>query len=98
MARALILLSVARKRRVLCAREFLTSIADSVSRLLVDQIAALAMFPYLTMTDNTIGSATGSEVIFKGLRRNVQGIRSAEGVDICWVEEAQSVSQESWET
>lgn len=98
MARALILLSVARKRRVLCAREFQTSIADSVHRLLVDQIAALGLLPYFTMTDKTIVSATGSEFIFKGLRRNVQGIRSAEGVDICWVEEAQSVSQESWET
>src|SRR5260364_341115 len=88
MARALILLSVARNRRVLCAREFQTSIADSVHRLLVDQMAALGLLPYFTMTDKTIVSAPGREFILKGLRRNVQGIRSAEGGDSCWVEEA----------
>jgi phage terminase large subunit len=46
---------------------------------------------------NTITSTCGSEFIFKGLRLNIQEIKSTEGIDICWVEEAQSVSQESWE-
>lgn len=40
---------------------------------------------------------TGSKFIFSGLLRNENSIRSKEGVDICWVEEASSVSQSSWD-
>lgn len=97
MARALIVLAASKKLRVLCAREFQTSIADSVHRLLSDQIDVLGLSPWFTIQDKTIRSAAGSEFLFRGVRHNVQGIRSAEGVDICWVEEAQSVSKDSWD-
>lgn len=96
-ARALIALSLQRKLRILCAREFQVSIADSVHRLLCDQIAALGLTSLFTITRAQITSATGSEFLFKGIHHNAQEIKSLEGVDICWVEEAQSVSRESWE-
>lgn len=50
------------------------------------------------MTADSIKSRTGAEFIFKGLHNNEQGIKSTEGVDICWVEEAQTVTAGSWKS
>ena len=85
------------KIRVLCTREIQGSIADSVHRLLGDCIDRMGYGDYFHVTANTITSVTGSEFLFKGLRHNVREIKSTEGVDICWVEEAQAVSAQSWE-
>lgn len=89
--------SLQRPLRILCARELQISIADSVHKLLGDLISRLKLDPYFEITKTQIRSLNGSEFIFKGLRHNAQEIKSLEGVDICWVEEAQSVSRESWE-
>ncbi|WP_390483397.1 PBSX family phage terminase large subunit [Pseudomonas guariconensis] len=97
IARALILISSSRKVRILCAREVQNTIKDSVHKLLKDQIEALGLLPWFTITDNSIKSSVGSEFIFKGLRYDVQGVKSTEGVDICWVEEAQTVTAASWD-
>lgn len=97
VARLLILLAYQHQRRILCARELQVSIADSVHRLLCDQIAMLGLTPFFSVTHAAIKSHTGSEFLFKGLRHNVAEIKSLEGVDLCWVEEAQRVSKESWE-
>lgn len=97
IARALVLMASSRPLRILCAREFQSSIADSVHRLLVDQIYALGLQSYYVITEKSIRSTAGAEFIFKGLRKSIQEIKSTEGIDICWVEEAQSVSAESWE-
>ena len=96
-ARSLILLADAGCIRILCAREFQTSIADSVYKLLVDQIAAFGWYDRFDITKIEIThKITGSAFIFKGLRRNSKEIKSTEGIDICWVEEAESTSAESW--
>lgn len=97
IARALILMASSKKIRVLCAREVQNTIKDSVHKLLKDQIESLGLLPWFTITDTSIRSSVGSEFIFKGLRHDVQGVKSTEGVDICWVEEAQTVSSGSWE-
>lgn len=86
-----------RKVRVLCARQYQTSIADSVHRLLKDRISARGLDAYFTVTQTGITSVTGSEILFKGLKLNAAEIKSLEGVDICWVEEAQHVSRDSWD-
>lgn len=97
-ARALIAVAYTRTARILCVREFQTSIADSVLRLLADQIEALGLLPWFDIQQKSIiCKLTGSEFLFKGLRHNVQEIKSTEGVDYCWVEEAQSVSSDSWQ-
>ncbi|BAF69579.1 PBSX family phage terminase large subunit [Nitratiruptor sp. SB155-2] len=96
---ALTLLVLASKQplRILCAREFQNSISDSVHRLLSDLIDKYHL-PNFEVTQREIrNKLTGSEFIFKGLRHNIQSIKSTEGVDICWVEEAQTVSEESWQ-
>ncbi|WP_283149001.1 PBSX family phage terminase large subunit [Silvimonas soli] len=97
IARALVLLASCKKLRILCAREVQNTIKDSVHKLLKDQIESLGLLPWFTITDTSIKSTTGSEFIFKGLRYDVQGVKSTEGIDICWVEEAQTVSADSWE-
>lgn len=98
MARALLERGAKRPIRVLCAREHQASIRDSVHRLLADQIAVLGLRPYYRITADSIRGVNGTAFVFAGLRHNVDNIRSKEGIDICWVEEAQAVSRHSWET
>jgi hypothetical protein len=95
-ADSLIANSYKKKVRILCTRELQNSIADSVHLLLKDRIAALGIESAYRTTDNSIVcTRTGSEFLFKGLRSNIDEIKSMEGIDICWVEEAQRVSQKS---
>lgn len=96
VARLLIALAYTRPVRILCAREFQVSIADSVHRLLSDQIATLNLSDFFTITKTAIKSHCGGEFIFKGLRHNINEIKSLEGIDVCWVEEAQHVGKDSW--
>lgn len=96
-ARTLIVKSLEKKLRILCARELQVSISDSVHRLLSDQINSMGLSKYFGIQQKSIVSAKGSEFIFKGLRHNPYEIKSLEGVDICWVEEGQSVSKQSWD-
>lgn len=96
---ALILLTLAKqsKKRILCAREIQDSIADSVHKLLKDLINTHEEFKEFEVLNNLIRHQNGSEFIFKGLKYNITDLKSTEGVDICWVEEAQSVSANSWD-
>lgn len=97
VAAALVVLASVLKLRILCTREYQNSIADSVHHLLVTQINRLGLAHLFEVTQKTIYCrTTGSEFIFKGLHHNVNEIKSTEGIDICWVEEAQRVSKESW--
>lgn len=83
--------------RILCTREMQNSIRDSVHRLLSDRITALGLDDYFIVQKENIQSRVGAEFIFKGLRHNISEIKSTEGIDICWVEEAEKVSAYSWE-
>lgn len=96
-ARCLILLAMKSRIRVLCTRQLQTSIKDSVHKLLCDSIYSLELDSYFDITRDTIRCHNGSEFIFKGLQNQTNEIKSIEGIDYCWVEEAQSVSEESWE-
>jgi len=96
VARALLVIGVKKPTRVLCAREFQNSIGQSVHKLLSDQIIALKLESFYEITQNSIRGKNGTEFAFVGLKNNVANIKSYEGVDICWVEEAQSVSKTSW--
>ena len=89
--------SLVQKRRNLCAREFQSNIGDSVMSLLADRIHAHDLAKYFKIGKTSITSPySGSEFKFAGLRLNIHGIKSFEGVDDCWVEEAQRVSEHSW--
>lgn len=96
VARALLLKSYTQKLRILCVREIQHSIAESVHKLLSDQIDAMELDGF-EVTKNSITHINGSEFLFKGIKFNTREIKSTEGVDICWVEEAEAVSAESWD-
>lgn len=98
VARALIIMAAERPLRILCAREFQSSISDSVHKLLSDQIELMGYSEFYLVEKASISGKNGSEFVFAGIRHNVGRIKSYEGVDIVWVEEAQNVSKHSWET
>lgn len=105
IAEALILLAISpsiiftgeTKIRVLCTREIQNSIKESVHKLLSDTIERLKISHLFDITNNSILCKNGSEFIFMGLLRNVDQIKSTEGINICWVSEAHNVSNESWD-
>lgn len=96
VARTLLILAGVRPLRVLCARELQVSIRDSVHRLLADQIEAMGLDSFYQVKDKEIVARNGSMFIFEGLRHNITKVKSMEGIDICWVEEAERVSEASW--
>jgi phage terminase large subunit len=96
-ARALLIIGKQKRTRILCAREIQNSIADSVHKLFKDLINETPEFSDYEVIQNLVRHPNGTEFIFKGLRHNIQDIKSTESVDICWVEEAQSVSSDSWD-
>lgn len=98
VATALLLRAAQKPMRILCAREIQKSIRDSVKRLLDDEIARLGLGEFFTSLDTEIRGANGSLFIFAGLRSNVDSVKSMEGIDIVWVEEAQTISQTSLDT
>lgn len=97
VARALLAIGAGRKIRVLCARELQKSIADSVHKLLSDQIIEMGLSAQYEVLQTAIRGRNGTEFAFSGLHHNATGLKSFEGVDICWVEEAQTVSKASWD-
>lgn len=102
-ARALLLLGAQRPMRVLCARELQNSIADSVHKLLADQVVNLNLEHVYDVQAARIisrpGAVPGGQTTFafEGIKNNVTKIKSYEGIDYCWVEEANKVSRTSWE-
>lgn len=80
--------------RVLCAREFQNSIDDSVHSLLKRKIDELQI-PNLSPLASTITSSNGGDIIYRGLARNIQSIKSLDGVKKVWIEEGHTISQES---
>ena len=97
-AKALLVLGAKSQIRVLCAREYQTSIKDSVHKLLCDQITLMGLEGFYEITQSAIRGKNGTEFAFVGLKNNVANVKSYEGVDYCWVEEAQTVSRHSWNT
>lgn len=91
---ALVAKATSKPLRILCTREFQASLSDSVYKLLADTIEKYK-FPNWTVGREYIRNANGSEFLFAGVRNNIQSIKSMEGVDICWGEEAATFSMES---
>ena len=97
-ARALLIKAANEPTRVLCAREIQRSIRQSVHQLLTDQIQALGLGAFYEVLEAEIRGINGSTFSFTGLATNtVESIKSFEGCDIVWVEEAQTVSRKSWD-
>lgn len=98
IARALVALGASKPIRVLCARETQKSIQESVHRLLKDQISLLNLDSLYEVQENRIIGSNGTEFTFAGIRQQgVENMKSYEGTDICWAEEAQVVTRKSWD-
>lgn len=84
--------------RVCCARQFQNKIAESVYTLLKIQIERFGLRSEFKITDNSIiHRGTGSEFLFYGLWRHIDEIKSLEGIDILWIEEAHNLTESQWE-
>lgn len=96
VARALLIQGAERPLRILCGREFQNSIGDSVHQLLRSQIDELGLTDFYQVQNALITGINGTEIVFAGLRNNTTRIKSFEGIDRAWIEEAQTVSRKSW--
>ena len=96
-SRALIIKGIDTPLRIGCFREIQNSIKDSVHKTLSDQIKLLGQEEFYEVQQNRIIGKNGTEFIFEGLRHNTNTLKSLEGLDVAWVEEAQTVSGASWE-
>ena len=95
VARILLTKASEQPLRVLCTREFQASIQDSVHALLSDQIQQMGLDSIYEVKRDSIVGRNGSMFIFAGLRRDPKKVKSTEGIDIAWVEEADTISNES---
>jgi len=98
IATALILRAVQQPTRILCAREIQKSILDSCLQLLSDTIYRMGVEGEFDIQGTQILGKNGSRFIFEGLKSNIGKIKSMEGIDIVWCEEADQVSATSWNT
>ena len=97
VARALLCLGIKDTLRILCCREFMISMKDSVHKLLVDQIYDMGIEAHYEVTQSSIRGLNGTEFIFAGIKNNINGLKSIEGIDYCWIEEASNVTQTSFD-
>lgn len=85
------------KIKFMCVRRFQNRITDSVYTLLKSKIEDSPFIKDFDILNNTIRhKKTGSEFLFYGLERNIEEIKSTEGVQVLWIEEAHSLTQEQW--
>ena len=97
-ADCLLLLARQKKLFIACVREVQNSIKDSVYKLLKDRAEYYKFDDFVFYEDRIENIVTGSKFVFKGLKdQNKQNIKSLEGVDICWCEESQAITKESFE-
>ena len=97
-ARALLILGAGKPLRVLCTREVQKSIQQSVHQLLRDQIDALQLGSFYEILATEIRGKNGTLFIFSGLSdQTAESLKSFEGVDVCWCEEAQAITKRSWD-
>lgn len=98
IAQLLVMRAYQSTTRILCAREVQKSIAASSHQLLSDTIYRMGLESFFDIQTTTIKAVNGSSFLFEGLKHNISKIKSMEGIDIVWAEEAEAVSFTSWET
>lgn len=85
------------KVRFLCTRMYQNKIEESVYTLIKKQISRFGFTGYRILNNKIIHNGTGSEFLFYGLSRNIDEIKSLEGIDIAWLEEAHAITYDMWE-
>ncbi len=79
-----------------CLRETLKSLEFSVKKLLEHKIESMNAGDYFEVQDRRILTKRGGVIIFEGMQNHTaDSIKSLEGFDRAWFEEAQAASQKS---
>ena len=82
--------------RTVCVREVLKSLKQSAKLLIEDKIQALGLGKEFDVQRERIITPGNGQIIFEGMQdHSAETIKSLEGFDRCWVEEAQSLSARS---
>ena len=97
VAKGLLVRGMKKKEFILCTREYQNSISDSVIKTLAEEISNLGLDYFYEVQANRIIGNNGTEFIFKGIRNNVQSIKSIPNLTLVWVEEGQTISDRSYE-
>lgn len=92
-------LSMEAGTRIACVREVQKSLKDSVHQLLVDTIQRENLGSQFEITERSIRNIlTGGFAVFMGMKdQNAESVKSLEGFDVAWWEEAQTASDRSLE-
>ncbi len=96
VSRALLIRGAQESTRVLCVREFQNSIEESVHKVISDQINNLGMNYLYKVEKAHIYGPNGTVFSFEGIKNNTNRVKSYEGIDICWAEEAAKITRASW--
>lgn len=95
-AEQLVLRAFSHPTRVACIREVQNSLKESVKQLIVDKIQKFNLGRNFDVLESEIRGPHGSLIIFRGMQSyNAETIKSLEGYDVAWVEEAQALSEVS---
>lgn len=98
IARALLVQGIQQTLPTLCTREFQNSIQDSVHRVLANAITAENLADQYEVLQSVIRHRhNGTEFLFKGLKHNITEIKGFHGIKRVWCEEAENISNRSWE-
>lgn len=92
-----LVMGMERPLRFVCGREIQKSIKDSVHTLLADMIRKYKLEWFYEVQESIIKGKNGTEFKFRGLKHNITDIKSLEGVDYFIIEEAENVSNNSYE-
>lgn len=84
------------RTRVLCVRRFQNKIKESVHTLIAAQIDNFGMSGFEVRATDILHE-NGSEFVFYGIERNTDEIKSFEGADILWIEEAHNLTKDQWD-
>ena len=83
--------------KFMCIRQFQARIKDSVYTVIKQKIEEAGWADEFDIGVSTIvHKKTGSEFLFYGMARNIEEIKGTEGVDICWIEEGEGLTEDQW--
>lgn len=97
VARTQLVMGMERPMRFINAREIQKSIKDSTHTLLADIIRSHKLDWFYQIQESVIKGKNGTEFKFRGLKHNTTDMKSLEGVDVLSIEEAENVSNSSYE-
>lgn len=98
IAQCLVLMAIQKPLKILCVRESMGSIEESVKATIEKWIYLLGADEFFTIQKETISGANGSLFLFRGLKNHTaSAIKSISGVNITWAEEADTITRRSWD-